>query len=317
MFAVGDRPPWTNRRPPETSGVPTLQQMFALAQRMGYEMRPISRQTDAPRQQPGGRSHVGQDRGFRSQPRTGRDYSKFWCFSCGQFGYMQSRCPVRRKRTERWKKSDGKLTLDRDLTHPGLHVHNSTIIHPSVIKSSWDSSSPNNTVARIIRIIMVARITRITRITRTIGLIGIVKIIVITRIIRITRITRITRRQRKCPIVHHRKYATGDKIGLPVSRLVGYNRRSAHRGGYFADIRGGTLVPRGMDRRSRGGLPGRFWIGGYSAIMQILPDPTECGSTGGSVTAAGQKTARCQWSRFWDARLAWCHFWVSGRNFQF
>ena len=75
MFAVGDRPPWTNRRPPETSGVPTLQQMFALAQRMGYEMRPISRQTDAPRQQPGSRSPVGQDRGFRSQPRTGRDYS--------------------------------------------------------------------------------------------------------------------------------------------------------------------------------------------------------------------------------------------------
>ena len=93
MFAVGDRPPWTNRRPPETSGVPRLQQMFALAQRMGYEMRPISRQTDAPRQQPGGRPPVGQDRGFRSQPRTGRDYSKFRCFSCGQFGHMQSRCP--------------------------------------------------------------------------------------------------------------------------------------------------------------------------------------------------------------------------------
>ena len=64
MFAVGDRPPWTNRRPTEASGVPTLQQMFALAQRMGYEMRPISRQTDAPRQQPGGRSPVGQDRSF-------------------------------------------------------------------------------------------------------------------------------------------------------------------------------------------------------------------------------------------------------------
>ena len=93
MFAVGDRPPWTNRRPPDTSGVSTLQQMFALAQRMGYEMRPISRQTDAPRQQPGGRSPVGQDRGFRSQPRSGRDYSKFRCFSCGQFGHMQSRCP--------------------------------------------------------------------------------------------------------------------------------------------------------------------------------------------------------------------------------
>ena len=93
MFAVGDRPPWTNRRLPETPGVPTLQQMFALAQRMGYEMRPISRQTDAPRQQSGGRPSVGQDRGFRPQPRTGRDYSKFRCFSCGQFGHMQTRCP--------------------------------------------------------------------------------------------------------------------------------------------------------------------------------------------------------------------------------
>ena len=35
VFAVGDRPPWANRRPPEASGVPTLQQMFALARRMG------------------------------------------------------------------------------------------------------------------------------------------------------------------------------------------------------------------------------------------------------------------------------------------
>ena len=77
MFAVGDRAPWTNRRLPETPGGPTLQQMFALAQRMGYEMRPISRQTDAPRQQSGGRPPVGQDRGFRPQQRTGRDYSKF------------------------------------------------------------------------------------------------------------------------------------------------------------------------------------------------------------------------------------------------
>ena len=63
------------------------------AQQMGYEMRPIGRQTDAPRLQSGGRPPVSQDRTFRSQPRTGRDYSKFRCFSCGQFGHMQARCP--------------------------------------------------------------------------------------------------------------------------------------------------------------------------------------------------------------------------------
>ena len=31
VFAVGDRPPWNNRRPPEPSTTPTLQQIFALA----------------------------------------------------------------------------------------------------------------------------------------------------------------------------------------------------------------------------------------------------------------------------------------------
>ena len=53
IFAMGDRPPWNNRRPPEPSTTPTLQQMLALARRMGYEMRPIARQTDDPRPPPG------------------------------------------------------------------------------------------------------------------------------------------------------------------------------------------------------------------------------------------------------------------------
>ena len=114
MFAVGDRAPWTNRRLPETPGAPTLQQMFALAQRMGYEMRPISRQTDAPRQQSGGRPPVGQDRGFRPQQRTGRDYSKFRCFSCGQFGHMQTRCP----KPDREIKETGRKTHPRSGLHP-------------------------------------------------------------------------------------------------------------------------------------------------------------------------------------------------------
>ena len=51
VFAVGDRPPWTNQRPPDAPGVTTLQ-----------------------RQQRGSRPPVYQNRGFRSQPRTGHDY---------------------------------------------------------------------------------------------------------------------------------------------------------------------------------------------------------------------------------------------------
>ena len=117
MFAVGDRPPWTGRGPSDPSGVPTLQQMFALARRMGYEMRPITRRADTPRQPQGNRLFADQNRGFRSQTRTGRDYSKVKCYSCGQFGHMQSRCPrpdasipfncrlvspIRQSSTERW-----------------------------------------------------------------------------------------------------------------------------------------------------------------------------------------------------------------------
>ena len=51
VFAVGDRdrPSWTNRRSPDPTTSPSLQQMFALARRMGYEMRPIARQPDAQR----------------------------------------------------------------------------------------------------------------------------------------------------------------------------------------------------------------------------------------------------------------------------
>ena len=50
---------------------------------------------------------------------------------------------------ERRRKSDGKLPLDRDFTHTGLHVHHSTPIHPSDTKSSWDSPSPDTTITCI------------------------------------------------------------------------------------------------------------------------------------------------------------------------
>ena len=91
IFAVGDRPAW-NKRAGDTHTAPSLQQMFALARRMGYEMRPIAGQQDAQRQPPGSQPPPNQHRGFRPTGRTGRDFSRIKCFSCGEFGHMQSRC---------------------------------------------------------------------------------------------------------------------------------------------------------------------------------------------------------------------------------
>ena len=91
VFAVGDRPAW-NKRAPDTPTPHSLQQMFALARRMGYEMRPIASQQDAQRRPPGSQPSPDQNRGFRPPARTGRDYSRIKCFSCGEFGHMQSRC---------------------------------------------------------------------------------------------------------------------------------------------------------------------------------------------------------------------------------
>ena len=91
VFAVGDRPTW-NRRSPDTSTSPSLQQMFALARRMGYEMHPIAGHLDAQRRPPGNRPSSEQNRGFRPPARTGRDYSRIKCFSCGEFGHVHNRC---------------------------------------------------------------------------------------------------------------------------------------------------------------------------------------------------------------------------------
>ena len=60
---MGDRPSW-NRRSPDMSMSPSLQQMFTLARRMGYEMRPITGQPDAQRRPPGNRPSPDQNRGF-------------------------------------------------------------------------------------------------------------------------------------------------------------------------------------------------------------------------------------------------------------
>ena len=90
MFAVVDRQQWNTQRAAEPPLSPELQQMFTLARRMGYEMRLIVRRFDAPRQTPGPRSSPNKE---YCAPFRPRDYSRTKCFSCGQLGHTQVRCP--------------------------------------------------------------------------------------------------------------------------------------------------------------------------------------------------------------------------------
>ena len=53
MFAMVDRSQWTGQGVTEPTMPPSLQQMFALARRMGYEMRPIARHMENVRLSPG------------------------------------------------------------------------------------------------------------------------------------------------------------------------------------------------------------------------------------------------------------------------
>ena len=114
---------------------PTLQQMFALARRMGYEMRPIARRMDTSRQSQGNRPSYNQDRGFCSQTRTCRDYSKVKCYSCGQLEHMQSCCPrpdtiLSFKPTGWYLQSEGRQTSPTPVCtrfiRPPYHLHLST-----------------------------------------------------------------------------------------------------------------------------------------------------------------------------------------------
>ena len=91
MFAILDRSQWTGQGVSEQKIPPSLAQMFALAQRMGYEMRPVARRSNQPPGSP--RLPFPSGQGYRQPFRQGRDFSKIKCFSCGQMGHTQARCP--------------------------------------------------------------------------------------------------------------------------------------------------------------------------------------------------------------------------------
>ena len=94
MFAMADRPQWTGQGVSDSAMYPSLQQMFALARWMGYEMRPIARHMENVRQSPGSpRAPFVSGEGYRTPFRSGRDFSRIKCFSFGQMGHTQARCP--------------------------------------------------------------------------------------------------------------------------------------------------------------------------------------------------------------------------------
>ena len=59
-----DHSQWTGPGVTEPNMPPSLQQMYTLARRMGYEMRPIARRTGTTRQAPGFTRTTGQ--GYRA-----------------------------------------------------------------------------------------------------------------------------------------------------------------------------------------------------------------------------------------------------------
>ena len=91
MFAMMDRSQWIGQGVSEPTIPPSLAQMFALTTRMGYKMRPITRRASQPPGSP--RAPFVSGQGYRPPFRQGRDFSKVKCFSCGQMGHMQARCP--------------------------------------------------------------------------------------------------------------------------------------------------------------------------------------------------------------------------------
>ena len=89
MFTMMDCSQWTGQGVLVPAIPPSLTQIFALARRMGYEMRPIARRAN----QPPWLTPFASGQGYRPPFRQGRDFSKVKCFSCCLMGHTQALCP--------------------------------------------------------------------------------------------------------------------------------------------------------------------------------------------------------------------------------
>ena len=259
VFAIGDRPSWNNnRRSPDTSTSPNLQQMFTLAHRMGYEMRPIARQPDFQRWPPGNRPPTDHNRGFRPQTRTNRDYSRIKCFSCGEFGHMQTAAqhrilhfPSSRQAGIYSPITDHSATgtITRETLHrPGPHrsvctsfdppvifMHHTDLIR-SVTGNQYHTYSTTNEV-------MYGNM-RVSQEAKEYGITG-----------------GIFKGRRGSSIIsQHGPNTRDDTSSWQVSRLVCHDGQSGHGWRHYANIGRRSLVPGRMDRWPRCGLSSGFWI---------------------------------------------------------
>ena len=116
---------------------------------MGYEMRPIANQQDAQRRPPGGQPSPDQNRGFRPPARTGRDYSRIKCFSCGEFGHMQSRLDQRVGTSNLVMLTTVRETLNRS-GHTGLYA-----LHPAPLSSPHITSTSSSSTKKWISCLLI------------------------------------------------------------------------------------------------------------------------------------------------------------------
>ena len=91
MFAMMDRSQWTGQGVSEPNMPPTLAQMFTLARKMGYEMRPVARRSSQTPGSPCAMFATGQ--GYRQPFRQGRDFSQGQVFQLRSNGTYASSLP--------------------------------------------------------------------------------------------------------------------------------------------------------------------------------------------------------------------------------